>query len=103
MEESRAYDPAGRLASVTNAVGTTTDYTYYDNNQLATNYVPDPERHQENVSSYAYDAAGNPTTQTDPGGLVTGRLQRRRPAGHADRDRPAWTASPPAATTPPGT
>jgi RHS repeat-associated protein len=70
VEESRAYDPAGRLASVTNAVGTTTDYTYYDNNQLASKYVPGASGNQA-VTSYAYDAAGNQTSQTSPGGLVT--------------------------------
>ncbi|HEX5496435.1 MAG TPA: DNRLRE domain-containing protein [Mycobacteriales bacterium] len=30
MVESRAYDPAGRLASVTDAMGRQTDYTYFD-------------------------------------------------------------------------
>jgi RHS repeat-associated protein len=70
VEESRAYDPAGRLASVTNAVGTTTDYTYYDNNQLASKYVPGATGNQA-VTTYAYDAAGNQTAETDPGGLVT--------------------------------
>jgi RHS repeat-associated protein len=71
--ESRAYDPAGRLASTTNAVGTTTDYTYFDNNQLATSYVPAPgtPAGKANVTTYGYDAAGNPTSQTGPGGLVT--------------------------------
>ncbi|SDJ72408.1 intein N-terminal splicing region/RHS repeat-associated core domain-containing protein [Actinopolyspora mzabensis] len=33
--ESRAYDPAGRLASVTDAMGRTTTRTYYDDGQLA--------------------------------------------------------------------
>ena len=70
VEESRAYDPAGRLASVTNAVGTTTDYTYYDNNQLASKYVPNGTT-QRAVTTYSYDAAGNQTSQTGPGALVT--------------------------------
>jgi RHS repeat-associated protein len=95
VEESRAYDPAGRLASVTNAVGTTTDYTYFDNNQLATSYVPAPgtSTPMANVTTYGYDAAGNPTSQTGPGGLVTNAAynadnqpvtQTRDPSG-ADR------------------
>ena len=73
MQESRAYDPAGRLASVTNVKGTTTDYTYYGNNQLASSYVVDPASSTgtERVTTYAYDAAGNQITETDPGGLVT--------------------------------
>jgi RHS repeat-associated protein len=71
VEESRAYDPAGRLASVTNAVGTTTGYTYYGNNQLASSYVVPSGGGQQDVTSYGYDAVGNQTTQTEPGGLVT--------------------------------
>ncbi|MFB7469853.1 LamG-like jellyroll fold domain-containing protein [Kitasatospora sp. NPDC056184] len=34
--ESRAYDPAGRLASVTDAMGATTAYTYFDDGLPAT-------------------------------------------------------------------
>jgi RHS repeat-associated protein len=67
--ESRAYDPAGRLASVTNVKGTQTDYTYYGNNQLASSYVVGSTGPQS-VSTYGYDAAGNQITQTAPGGLV---------------------------------
>jgi YD repeat-containing protein len=39
VEDSRSYDPAGHLASDTNVKGTTTDYTYYGNGQLASSYV----------------------------------------------------------------
>ena len=35
VEESRAYDPAGRLAWVTDAMGRGTDYYYTDNGLLA--------------------------------------------------------------------
>ena len=35
VEESRAYDPAGRLACVTDAMGRGTDYYYTDNGLLA--------------------------------------------------------------------
>jgi len=72
VEESRAYDPAGRLASVTNAIGTTTYYTYYDNDQVASSYVVVAGSTQEQlVTTYGYDAAGDLVTQTESGGLVT--------------------------------
>ncbi len=95
VEESRAYDPAGRLASVTNVMGTTTDYTYYGNDELASSYVVDPSSPtgMDNLTTYGYDAAGNPITETSPGGLVTkvgynadsqATMQTEDPAG-ADR------------------
>jgi YD repeat-containing protein len=72
VEESRAYDPAGRLASVTNGRGVTTDYTYFGNNQVASNWVVDTTSStgKANVHAYSYDAAGNRTSQTVPGGLI---------------------------------
>ena len=106
VEESRAYDPAGRLASVTNVVGTTTDYTYYDNNQLASSYVADPAAHRDAERHHLRlrrgrqpdsprppRAAWSPTSPTTP---TTSRSRRRW-------TRPAWTASPPPPTTPTGT
>ena len=42
VQESRTYDPAGRLASVTNVKGTQTNYTYYGDNRLASSYVVCP-------------------------------------------------------------
>ena len=66
VTNSRAYDPAGRLASVTNVGGTTTDYTYYDDNRLAASYV-----------------VGSGGTKTHRHHL---RLRRGRQPGHA---RPA--------------
>jgi RHS repeat-associated protein len=72
VEESRAYDPAGRLASVTNAIGTTVYYTYYNNDQLASSYVVvSGSTTKQEVTTFGYDAAGNQVTETDPGGLVT--------------------------------
>ena len=71
--ESRAYDPAGRLASVTNVMGTQTNYTYYGNNELASSYTvcSSCSTGMEHVTTYVYDAAGNKVTETSPGGLVT--------------------------------
>lgn len=73
MEESRAYDPAGRLASVTDVRGTTTAYTYYGNDSLASSYVVDPGsgNGMKNVTTYGYDAAGGVVSEAGPGGLIT--------------------------------
>jgi RHS repeat-associated protein len=70
VEDSRAYDPAGNLASDTNVMGTTTDYTYYGNGQVASSYVAGSSG-EEQVHTYSYDAAGNDVSETSPGGLVT--------------------------------
>jgi RHS repeat-associated protein len=69
VQDSRSYDPAGHLASDTNVKGTTTDYTYYGNGQVASSYVVGPSG-DEQVHTYTYDAAGNKISETDPGGLV---------------------------------
>jgi RHS repeat-associated protein len=75
VEESRAYDPAGRLASVTNVMGTTTGYTYYGNNLLADSYVACASGTANCVSgmedqhTYIYDAEGNQTLSISPGNL----------------------------------
>jgi RHS repeat-associated protein len=56
--DSKAYDPAGRLASDTDSMGRTTAYTYYDNDlmQSATRGYGTAEAVTD---SYTYDAAGN--------------------------------------------
>jgi RHS repeat-associated protein len=60
IESSRAYDPAGRLASITDAMGNTTSYTYTDNGLLATTTRTNPSRTSRYVQeSDTYDAAGN--------------------------------------------
>jgi RHS repeat-associated protein len=60
IESSRAYDPAGRLASITDAMGNTTSYTYTDNGLLATTTRTNPSRTSRYVQeSDGYDAAGN--------------------------------------------
>ncbi len=88
---SHAYDPAGRLASETDAMGYTTEYTYTDNGLLARIVSTDGATSfvvQENsydgagqlirqvtdnggtVNTYTYDAAGRQVSSTlDPGGL----------------------------------
>ena len=69
VQDSRSYDPAGKLASDTNVKGTTTDYTYYGDGALASSHVVGSSG-SEDVHTYAYDAAGNKVSETDPGGLV---------------------------------
>jgi RHS repeat-associated protein len=90
VEESRAYDPAGLLASVTNAKGTTTAYTYYGNGQVASSYIvcSSCSGGKESVDTYGYDAAGHRVTQTEPGGLVINT------AYNADGQVTAQTADP---------
>jgi RHS repeat-associated protein len=73
IESSRAYDPAGRLASITDAMGNTTSYTYTDDGLTATV----KKTSADGTSTYAlesdsYDAAGNLlTSTTDNGETVT--------------------------------
>ncbi|KOX23890.1 hypothetical protein ADL05_01895 [Nocardiopsis sp. NRRL B-16309] len=65
--ESNAYDPDGRLASSTDAVGRTTSYTYFANGLPAQTIASgamlnDADEPQDVVlEEYTYDAAGNPT------------------------------------------
>ena len=76
IEDSRAYDPAGRLASVTDAMGRVTSYTYTDDGLTAT------------------------VTRTGPGGgsyVAGGRHLRRRPGTSSPRSP---TTAPPPPTTP---
>ncbi|HUZ38225.1 MAG TPA: LamG-like jellyroll fold domain-containing protein, partial [Streptosporangiaceae bacterium] len=93
VQESRAYDPAGRLASVTDSMGWMTSYTYTDNGLPATVIRTDPHtgasfteeadtynsadeltqqvtNNGASTTSYAVDADGRTTSQTlDPAGL----------------------------------
>ncbi|MFF9283718.1 LamG-like jellyroll fold domain-containing protein [Streptomyces griseosporeus] len=73
---SNAYDPAGRLASETNAMGATTAYTYFDDGLPATTTAKqvtqaDGSRHDIVLEARAYDAAGNLTQQVTGGGKTT--------------------------------
>lgn len=72
-ESSRAYDPAGRLASVTDSMGNTTSYTYTDNGLTSTVTKKDSGGTNSFVlQSMTYDAAGNPLSKTtDNGATVT--------------------------------
>ncbi|WP_149259133.1 LamG-like jellyroll fold domain-containing protein [Actinomadura sp. K4S16] len=73
VESSRAYDPAGRLASLTDSMGNTTSYTYADNGLVATVTRTDSSGADPFVErSTTYDAAGNPVQQvTNNGATVT--------------------------------
>ncbi|MCX4654948.1 DNRLRE domain-containing protein [Streptomyces microflavus] len=73
---SNAYDPAGRLASSTDAMGATTAFTYFDDGLLATSTArqvtqPDGSRRDIALEANGYDGAGNLTRQVTGGGRVT--------------------------------
>ncbi|WP_434099529.1 LamG-like jellyroll fold domain-containing protein [Streptomyces sviceus] len=73
---SNAYDPAGRLASTTDAMGATTSYTYYDDGLAATTTAQqvtqaDGTRHDIVLEANTYDPAGNLTKQVTGGGKTT--------------------------------
>ncbi|NUS09891.1 MAG: Teneurin-1 [Streptomyces sp.] len=73
IESSRAYDPAGRLASITDAMGNTTAYTYTDNGLTAKVTRTSADGKSSSVlTANTFDAAGNQLTQTsDNGATVT--------------------------------
>ncbi|WP_297546882.1 LamG-like jellyroll fold domain-containing protein [Amycolatopsis sp.] len=92
--QSRAYDPAGRLASVTDAMGRTTSSTYFDDNlpatQVLTGYLDPATGHTRDLvlASDTYTGTGQVATATkgdgrysttttyDPGGRVTNTTDR---------------------------
>ncbi|MFG2955212.1 LamG-like jellyroll fold domain-containing protein [Streptomyces sp. NPDC048291] len=63
--ESRAYDPAGRLASVTDSMGRTTAYSYFDDNLLQSQTDASGTAVATTTKAYDYDAAGNMTWECD--------------------------------------
>ncbi|MBX6166889.1 MAG: DNRLRE domain-containing protein [Thermobispora bispora] len=71
---SYAYDPGGRLASETDAMGRTTRYTYWDDNLLAQKVADDARLNGSTtprdvmLASYEYDWAGNLRTTVTGGG-----------------------------------
>ncbi|MDX6517073.1 MAG: large repetitive protein, partial [Gaiellaceae bacterium] len=72
IELSRAYDPAGRLASITNAMGFITAYTYTDNGLPATATRTDADGKNPYVEkSDFYDAAGNLGKEITNNGATT--------------------------------
>ncbi|MER5312912.1 LamG-like jellyroll fold domain-containing protein, partial [Streptomyces sp. NPDC002773] len=69
VQESRAYDPAGRLASITDAMGWVTAYAYTDDGLAASVVRKDPHTGKSfTEQANSYDAAGNLIEQiTDDG------------------------------------
>ena len=69
------YNKDNELISVTDPLSNTTDYGYYDNQLLHTITTPNPSTGSltsgELTTTYAYDAASNLTSVTDPMGYVT--------------------------------
>ncbi len=72
VESSRAYDPAGRLASVTDSMGDTTHYTYYDNGLLQEVWRDSPHAPRTFEVQYnEYDLAGHLIGRDANNGLTT--------------------------------
>ncbi|MCK1820394.1 Teneurin-1 [Streptomyces sp. XM83C] len=72
VQESRAYDPAGRLASITDAMGWVTAYTYTDDGLTASITRKDPTTGKQFVEqSNEYDMAGNLIKQVTNDGRTT--------------------------------
>ncbi|WP_433259391.1 LamG-like jellyroll fold domain-containing protein (plasmid) [Streptosporangium sp. CA-135522] len=75
--ESRSYDPAGRLATVTDAMGRKTSYTYFTDNRLSQTIADDVKLNGSTtpadvvLQANTYDAAGNLTKQVTGGGKAT--------------------------------
>ncbi|MEV7969978.1 polymorphic toxin-type HINT domain-containing protein [Sphaerisporangium sp. NPDC088356] len=106
--ESYAYDPGGRLASTTDAMGRKRTYTYYNDNQLSQEIADDvllngsTTRVDAVLGALTYDAAGNLTRSVD-GGLIrtdyvydaANRLtsETRAPAGRGLKTAYAYDAN----------
>ncbi|GAA2997286.1 hypothetical protein GCM10010483_47580 [Actinokineospora diospyrosa] len=76
--ESNAYDPAGRLATTTDAMGRTTAYRYFDDGLLATQTrvgfrEANGSTRDVQIAAFDYDAVGN-QTRTTAGGVVAERV-----------------------------
>ncbi|MFD9303250.1 LamG-like jellyroll fold domain-containing protein [Streptomyces sp. NPDC060048] len=72
VQESRAYDPAGRLASITDAMGWVTAYTYTDDGLAAAVIRKDPQSGKSfTQQANTYDAAGNLIQQVTNDGRTT--------------------------------
>lgn len=73
---SNAYDPGGRLASITNALGATTAFTYYDDGLKATTTAKqvtqgDGTKRDIVLEANTYNGAGHLTQQVTGGGATT--------------------------------
>ncbi|MFD5014867.1 LamG-like jellyroll fold domain-containing protein [Streptomyces chartreusis] len=73
---SNAYDPAGRLASTTDAMGATTSYTYFDDGLPATTTAKqvtqaDGTKHDIVLEANSYNPAGHLAKQVTGGGNTT--------------------------------
>ncbi|MFB6556932.1 laminin G, partial [Streptomyces sp. NPDC056405] len=73
---SNSYDPAGRLAETTDAMGATTAFTYYDDDLPAAVTAKDVvqadgNKHDVVLEKSHYDGAGNLTEQITGGGRTT--------------------------------
>lgn len=72
VQESRAYDPAGRLASITDAMGWVTAYTYTDDGLSASVVRKDPANGASfTEQANTYDMAGNLIKQVTNDGQTT--------------------------------
>lgn len=76
VTDSRSYDPGGRLASVVDAMGRETTYTYYGDNLLSTTSRVRRDASGDitsttQLSKTDYNAAGQPNLQTDMGGTTS--------------------------------
>ncbi|MDI1462732.1 ricin-type beta-trefoil lectin domain protein [Catellatospora sp. KI3] len=74
VTSQRAYDPAGRLATVTDAMGWQTKYEYYDNGQVAKvirtdGAATDPKVYV--VEQNTYDQVGNLVKKVSENGATT--------------------------------
>ncbi|WP_129838069.1 LamG-like jellyroll fold domain-containing protein [Streptomyces sp. RFCAC02] len=69
--ESHAYDPAGRLAASTDAMGATTAYTYYGDGLVATVTAQDVDGRDIVIEDNTYDRAGHLLQRVSNGGLTT--------------------------------
>ena len=72
VTSSNAYDPTGRVASVTDAMGWVTAYTYTDDGKVVTITRSDPIHGTSFVQqANTYDAAGNLLTRKTNNGTTT--------------------------------
>lgn len=56
----------GNLATLTDANGNITSYTYNGNNEIISENLPDNKK-----TIYTYDNRGNVSSKTDPNGTIT--------------------------------